>query len=121
MSIPTSIVVVHDRTSMAGCSLICLDAAAHVDVLEQQFVLLGAREDFVRLGGIQLCGVLRGDDAHGRHVGLQRPHRAGAVVALARLEDVVRIRVEDRTLSVRQLTHRAAPGNGRWVYRQCSQ
>ena len=58
MSMPTSIVVVQDRTSMAGCSLLARAGSAEVDVLEQQFVLLGLGEDLVGLGGVELGGVL---------------------------------------------------------------
>ena len=66
MSMPTSMVVVHDSTSMAARSLLPGPRQCQVDVLEEQFVLLGLREDSIGLSGVELSGVLGSDDAQDR-------------------------------------------------------
>ena len=96
MSMPTSIVVVQDSTSIAARLARPAPGSAEVDVLEEQLVLLGRGEHLVGLGGVELCGVLGRDDAHRRlrRAG-QGAHRAGPVVALAGPEHRVGVRVED--------------------------
>ena len=71
MSIPTSIVVVHDRTSIAVDS--CRGVIApQIDILEAKFMLLGLGVHILGLSGVQLSGVLGSDECHraGRARGL---------------------------------------------------
>ena len=82
MSIPTSIVVVHDKTSTAVAS--CLRViVADVDVLEEKFVLFSLGVDILRLGGVQLCRVFGSDERHWRSVfRRQRLDGRATIVAL---------------------------------------
>ena len=86
---------------------------AEVDVLEEEFVLLGLGEHLVGLRGVELGGVLGRDDAH-RRLGRagQGALRAGPVVALARPEHRVGGRVQGPDLGGAAVDALVGPGEG---------
>ena len=73
MSIPTSIVVVHERTSIAGLS--CpVSPRTQVNILEEDLVLFRLGENLVRLSGVDLRGVLCSNESHWRYRAVTPKH-----------------------------------------------